>query len=58
MRRRDVKSDVKCRSLTAELHLKLTFLSAVEVSGIPSVAVKCVDIERNTSGEGGLLDDN
>ena len=29
-----------------------------EVSGIPSVAVKCVDIRRNTSGEGGLLDDN
>ena len=58
MRRRDVKSDVKCRSLTAELHLKLTFLSAVEVSGIPSVAVKCVDIGRNTSGEGDLLDDN
>ena len=26
--------------------------------GIPSVAVKCVDIRRNTSGEGGLLDDN
>ena len=58
MRRRDVKSDVKCRSLTAELHLKLTFLSAVEVSGIPSVAVKCVDIGRNTGGEGDLLDDN
>ena len=56
MRRRDVKSDVKYRSLTAELHLKLTFLSEVEVSGIPSVAVKCVDIRRNTSGEGGLLD--
>ena len=55
MRRRDVKSDVKCRSLTAELHLKLTVLSEVEVSGIPSVAVKCVDIRRNTSGEGGLL---
>ena len=27
----------------------------VEVSGISSVAVKCVDIRRNTSGEGGLL---
>jgi hypothetical protein len=25
-------------------------------SGIPSVAVKCVDIGRNTSGEGGYLD--
>ena len=26
-----------------------------EVNGISSVAVKCVDIRRNTSGEGGLL---
>ena len=33
--------------------MKLWFLSEVEVSGIPSVAVKCVDIRRNTSGEGG-----
>ena len=56
MRRRDVKSDVKYRSLTAELHLKLTFLSEVEVSGIPSVAVKCVVVGGNTSGEGGLLE--
>ncbi len=55
MRRRDVKDDVKCRSLTAELHLKLMFLSEVEASGIPSVAVECVDIRRNTGGEGGLL---
>ena len=35
--------------------MKLMGLSEVEVSGIPSVAVKCVDIRRNTSGEGGLL---
>ena len=55
MSRREVKSDVKCRGSTAELHLKLMFLSEVEVSGIPSVAVKCVDIRRNTGGEGGLL---
>ncbi len=27
----------------------------VEGSGIPGVAVKCVDIRRNTSGEGGFL---
>ena len=27
----------------------------VEESGIPGVVVKCVDIGRNTSGEGGLL---
>ena len=43
---------------THRLHLKLMFLSEVEAGGIPSVAVKCVDIRRNTSGEGGLLDDN
>ena len=43
--------------LTHKLHLKLWFLSEVEVSGIPSVAVKCVDIRRNISGEGGQLDD-
>ena len=58
MRRRAVKSDVKYRGSTPELHLKLTVLSEVEVSGIPSVAVKCVDIGRNTSGEGGLLGSN
>ena len=46
---------MKFRGSTPDLHLKLLFLSEVEVSGIPSVAVKCVDIRRNTSGEGGLL---
>ena len=49
---------MKSRGLTHELHLKLFPLSIGEASGIPSVAVKCVDIRRNTSGEGGLLDDN
>ena len=58
MCRRDSKSDVKCQGSTMALHLKLLFLSVGEVDGIPSVAVKCVDIGRNTSGEGGLLDDN
>ena len=48
--------EVKSMGSTHKLHLKLWFLSEVEVSGIPSVAVKCVDIRRNTSGEGGLLD--
>ena len=43
---------------THKLLLKLQFLSDGEVSGIPSVAVKCVDIRRNTGGEGGLLDIN
>jgi hypothetical protein len=44
--------------LTHNLHLKLQFLSDGEAGGIPGVAVKCVDIGRNTSGEGGLLDIN
>ncbi len=43
---------------TRELHLKMFHLSVGEVIGISSVAVKCVEIRKNTSGEGGLLDDN
>ena len=50
------KSDVKSMGLTDGLHWKLCNWSAGEVSGIPSVAVKCVDIRKNTGGEGGLLD--
>ena len=46
------------QSLTRVLHLKLRVLSVGEVSGIPGVVVKCVDIRKNTGGEGGLLDDN
>ena len=34
---------------------KLLFLSIVEVKGIYSGAVKCVDIVKNTKGEGTLL---
>ena len=58
MCRREGKSDVKITGSTRNLRLKLLFLSIGEVIGIPSVAVKCVEIGRNTSGEGGLLDDN
>ena len=58
MCRREGKSDVKCMGSTHALRLKLLFLSVGEVSGIPGVAVKCVDIGRNTGGEGDLLDDN
>ena len=49
---------MKARGLTPGLHLKLSDWSAGEAGGIPSVAVKCVDIRRNTGGEGGLLDRN
>ena len=47
---------MKPLGLTLGLHLKLKGLRAGEENGIPSVAVKCVDIGRNTSGEGGFLD--
>ena len=40
------------------LLLILPDLSVGEDDGIPSVAVKCVEIGRNTSGEGDYLDDN
>ena len=58
MCRRESKSDVKIMGSTHNLRLKLFFLSIGEVSRIPGVAVKCVDIGRNTGGEGDLLDDN
>ncbi len=41
---------------TPRVQLILYNLSVREGSGIPSVAVKCVDIRKNTSSEGGFLD--
>ncbi len=58
MRRRVSKLVVNSLGSTEELQTKLDILSFGEESGIPSVAVKCVDIRRNTSGEGDFLDDN
>ncbi len=58
MRRREIKLVVKSLGLTEELQLQLILLSGGEESGMPSVAVKCVDIRRNTSGEGDFLDNN
>ena len=58
MRRRFDKLEVKFRGSTHELLSNLFFLSSAEVGGIPGVAVECVDIGRNTSGEGGLLGTN
>ncbi len=58
MRRRVSKLVVKALGSTEELQPKLPILSVGKESGIPSVAVKCVDIRRNTSGEGDFLDDN
>ncbi len=45
---------VKACSLTAEQPSILKFLSAAEGDGIHGVAVKCVDIMKNTGSEGGL----
>ncbi len=49
-------SDVKSRGSTSELHSKLHDLSTGWESGILGVAVKCVDIKKNTGGEGGSLE--
>ena len=47
---------MKSNGLTIVTVLILLVLSEIEVSGIPGVAVKCVDIRRNTKGEGSILD--
>ena len=49
---------MKVLLLRWELLWRLHGLSAEEASGIPSVAVKCVEIGKNTSGEGDLLGRN
>jgi hypothetical protein len=56
VRRRFSKSVVKSPGLTGRVRWKLGGSSVGEVSGIPGVAVKCVDIRRNTGGVDGLLD--
>ena len=47
---------VKSLGLTEELPSRLLGLRPGEVSGIPSVEVKFVEIGKNTGGEGGQLD--
>ena len=49
---------VKAYSSTVELPLILIDLSIDEVGGIYDVAVKCIDIIKNTNCEGSLLDYN
>ena len=46
---------VKYRSLTVRVPLILMDLSEVEVGGIDGVAVKCLDIVKNTDSEDSLL---
>ena len=57
MCRRSSKSDVKAQGSTLEVHSILPGLSIGEVGGILGVEVKFIDIERNTGGEGGQLDE-
>ncbi len=57
-RRRRCKPGETARGPTPGLLLELRGWSAGGAGGIPGVAVKCVDIRRNTGGEGGLLDYN
>ena len=49
-------SGVKALSLTQEVPQKRSDWNLGEGRGIPGVAVKCVEIGRNTRGEGGDLD--
>ncbi len=46
---------VKDRGSTPGLQGKLDDWRQVEASGIPGVAVECVEIRKNTRGEGGSL---
>ena len=48
---------MKAPGSTREMHSKLIYLSDREENGIHGVTVKCVDIVRNTSGEGDFLAD-
>jgi hypothetical protein len=49
-------SVVKIRGSTPNLPPKLRSLSAGEGTGIPGVAVECIDIRKNTGCEGEFLD--
>ena len=50
-----VSLPVQCRGSTPCLQEILPCWRHAEASGIPGVAVECVEIRKNTGGEGGLL---
>ena len=50
-----IKSRVKAPGSTGGGHARLDDLRATEARGTPGVAVECVEIGKNTSGEGGRL---
>ena len=49
------KAAVKVWGSTPDRPRRLWGLGTVEADGIPGVAVECVEIRKNTGGEGGLL---
>ena len=55
MRRRSIKSSLKYQGLPLEMVKILMELRIDWGAGTVSVAVKCVDINWNTEGEGRLL---
>ncbi len=57
-RRRMFKSLVKSCGSTTALLVKLDVLNLTGETGTVGVAVKCVDINRNTKGEGRSLGEN
>jgi hypothetical protein len=50
-----VSLQVQCRGSTPSVPEILHGWRQAEASGIPGVAVECVEIRKNTGGEGGLL---
>ncbi len=52
------KAVVQVCGSTVKLQLKLSVVSTVEVVGIRGVAVKCLDITKNSDCEGSSLDCN
>ncbi len=56
--RRPIKTVGKVCGATVKVQLILGVVSAAEVGGIRGVAVKCLDITKNSDCEGSLLDCN
>ena len=49
------KRIVQSRGPTPDLQFELDILDSSGAGGIPGVAVECVEIRKNTDGEGSLL---
>ena len=49
------KRIVQYRGPTPDLQSELDILDSSGAGGIPDVAVECVEIRKNTDGEGSLL---